>query len=258
MPSLAVVEPQFAINVGYVARAMANFALPNLYIVSGTKPAIDWDEASKFASHGERLIGSMQLVPSISSLHDRYPILIGTTAIRARKKSNVSRTTLDFETFLPTLSRTMGFNRRTKPNAFAKACFVFGRDTTGLTNDELRQCDYVVTITTGSSYQTLNISHAVAIVLYGLKNYLWNSAGSFSKSQDIPKHRQEHEMIVKLFLDLAELSDFQSHKRQKLSETLSRLINRGNPTLRETYLLLGLASKARSRIQQLEKNQVVS
>jgi tRNA/rRNA methyltransferase len=255
LPSVALVDPQFSLNVGYVARVMANFGLENLFIVSGNSSHINWDEATKFASHGQPVVKRIRVVKSIPSLRTRHTILVGTTAIRARKRSNISRTTMDFETFMPTLAKTIGRN----PKGLAKTCFVFGRDTTGLTNEEIRLCDYVVTINTGTEYRTLNISHAVSIVLYEIAKYFRKSKmRNEQNSERLHKHFKEHDMVVKLFLELAEVSDFQAHKRPKLAETLLRIINRGNPSLRETYLLLGLASKAKTRIVQLEKNQASS
>jgi tRNA/rRNA methyltransferase len=253
------VDPQFSLNVGYVARVMANFGLSRLYIVSGDKKQINWDDASKFASHGEPVIRHASFVRDISSLRRKHAILVGTTAIRARKRSNISRTTMDFETFMPILARTMAYHSRNS-RSLSKACFVFGRDTTGLTNDELRMCDYIVTIDTGSTYRTLNISHALSIVLYEIFKFLRAGQAKQNTHRGVEgsSHTKERELVVKLFLELAEASDFQSHKRQKLAETLSRLINRGNPSLRETYLLLGLASKAKTRIINLRKTQASS
>jgi tRNA/rRNA methyltransferase len=251
-PSIALVEPQFAINVGYVARVMANFGFPRLYFVSTTKKQLDFEEASKFAAHGQDVIQQANFVPTIASLRKKHGILVGTTAIRAKRKSNISRTTMDFETFMPTLGRTLG--NYSGSRSLSKVCFVFGRDTTGLTNEELRQCDFGITIETGTLYQTLNISHAASIVLYELSKYLRGAVKQKRSTRESQpqEHLREHALVVKLFLDLAKASDFQLYKRQKLEQSISRLVNRGNPSLRETYLLIGLASKAKSRIRNLE------
>ena len=45
---------------------------------------------------------------------------------------------------------------------------VFGRDTTGLRNEELARCDVVTSIATGTGYRTLNVSHSMSILLYVL------------------------------------------------------------------------------------------
>ena len=45
---------------------------------------------------------------------------------------------------------------------------VFGREGTGLNNHELSLCDAIVTIPASKAYQTLNLSHAAAIIFYEL------------------------------------------------------------------------------------------
>ncbi len=253
MPSVALVDPQFPLNVGYVGRAMANFGVKRLFIVGNNESQIDWDEATKFASHGQDVVKKIQIVKSIDSLRRKHLAIVGTTAIRAKRKSNISRTTMDFDSFLPMLAKTLA--QRSKSYSLAKVCFVFGRDTTGLTNEELRACDYAVTIETGTAYRTLNISHAVSIVLYEASKFLRTKVKNQTENSEIgSSYVKERELLVKLYLELAEVSDFQEYKKQKLAQSLSRLVNRSNPSLRETYLLLGLASKAKSKIVQLQKN----
>ncbi len=145
---------------------------------------------------------------------------------------------------------------KSRPKKKIDACFVFGRDTTGLTNEELRECDYSVTIRTLSDYNTLNVSHAAAIVFYAFVR----AGGLEGTSKEKLKHpldstplssRKERERVVKLFLKLAADSEFQSFKEKLLRETLERVLNRSDPTLRELYLLMGLASKADSKIKRL-------
>ncbi|MGA2876485.1 MAG: hypothetical protein ABSE82_13220, partial [Nitrososphaerales archaeon] len=78
--TLAVVEPEFGLNLGYVARTMANFGLQKLIVVSPKR--LDrkrLDEAKLFASHGKKLIDEIKFVPSMARLREKFPLLIGTT-----------------------------------------------------------------------------------------------------------------------------------------------------------------------------------
>ena len=50
----------------------------------------------------------------------------------------------------------------------AKLVIVLGRDSTGLTNEGLQKCDFVVTIPTSKDYPTLNLAQAAGILLYEL------------------------------------------------------------------------------------------
>jgi tRNA/rRNA methyltransferase len=247
--AVAIVEPEFGINIGYLARAAANFGIERLAIVSKNKlSAKEFSQALLFAAHGRYLFENLKYVTSIQSLKAEFKTLIGTTAIEATRKSNITRRTLGPEECAQTIYRQMGrFSKRKLVH-----CLVFGRDTTGLTNEELRECDYVVTIRTLSEYNTLNVSHAAAILFY-----LFSKTGAaLEKSKTRPiapasSTRKEKERLVSRLLKLAEDANFQSFKQDLLRQSLERLLNRSDPTLREVYLLMGLASKADSQIRRL-------
>lgn len=245
--SLALVEPEYPINVGYVARTMANFGLTDLVIVGKLPNEFDIDVASRFASHGGHIIENLRRLKSLQELKKEFDILIGTTAIAGRRKSNITRKTVGI---------TECTNRVTEIAMGKKnydVCFVFGRDTTGLTNEELRQCDYAATIQTGSDYNTLNVSHAAAIFLFAFCERFRKGSKKTAASSSGNGSRKEKERVLELFAELAELSEFQEFKRDKLREAIARLLNKSDPSLREIYLLMGLASRASSKIKRLNQ-----
>ncbi len=247
--AVVMVEPEFGINLGYLARAAANFGMKRLVVVSSDR--LDSEKLSQallYAAHGRYLVENLKYLPSVSSLKGEFKTLIGTTAIEATRKSNLTRRTL-----APEQCAEMIYNH-TRPSSRTriKNCIVFGRDTTGLTNDELRVCDYVITIRTLSGYNTLNVSHAAAIMFY-LFAKTWASiekAGSGPATVEFSS-RGEKERVVSLFLKLAHDSEFQPFKKDLLQQSLERVLNRSDPTSRELYLLMGLASKADSKIMRL-------
>lgn len=250
---VAIIEPEFGINVGYLARTAANFGINKLLVVSRKKlNQEDFSKGELFAAHGRPLIDSLEYVNSIKALKRRYKLLIGTTAIAGRRRSNLTRKTQSPEECARLVFRRLG--RKAKQDW--EACFVFGRDTTGLTNEELKECDYTLTIKTHSPYQTLNVSHAAAIVFYIFANFA--NSNRFAEQQDRVAEmisaislRRTKDRTVSLFVQLAEASEFQSFKLGLLRETLNRMVNRSDPSLRELYLLMGLASKAKSKITRL-------
>ena len=246
--SVAVVEPEFALNLGYVARCMANFGLEKLYVVSSKKLDKRYlEEASVFASHGSEIIENLRIVKSLSAIGRGSTTLIGTTAVQASRRSNLARRTMSLEECASRVARSLSSGDT------AKACLVLGRDTTGLTNDELKSCDYNMTIRTGSDYNTLNISHAMAIILYEFAKQLKQFQKADARVES--SGRAERERTIRLFEELAAKSDFQRFKSDLLRQTLIRLLGRSDPTLRETYLLMGLASRALSKINRLESRR---
>jgi tRNA/rRNA methyltransferase len=247
--SVALVEPEFSLNIGYVARVMANFGMKHLLIVSQSEIAVDSkSESAKFASHGRAVLENIKYISSFQQLKDQFSLLIGTTAIKGKRKSNITRKTMDAEECAKAVHLNL--------TSLSEACIVLGRDTTGLTNLELSSCDYVLTVDTRANYATLNISHAAAIIFYLFSRELGNSKVNETRlRRNKLIDRPERERVVSLFEELAVASDFQKFKLDKFSETMRRLLNRSNPSLRELYLLMGVASKARTKIGLLESRK---
>ena len=249
--SAAIVEPEHGINVGYLARAAANFGIAELFVVT-PRPlsSPNLSDAKLFASHGRWLIDKMEYVESLEKLRPKFDLLIGTTAIEARRKSNLTRRAIRLETCAKKLA-----TRRERHD-----CFVFGRDSTGLTNDELKLCDYCVTIKTGTEYNTLNVSHAAAIVFYEFSKQqakfvpTGKSRKKLPSSLNRPSTRNERDRAILLFKKLGEEAEFKNYKTGLLQETLKRMFARGEPSMRELYILMGLASKASSKLRRLSKS----
>jgi tRNA/rRNA methyltransferase len=254
--SIAMVEPEHGRNLGYLARAAANFGIEELFVVGPRQlDSGNLSDARIFASHGRWLIDEIQYVESLEKLRHKFALLIGTTAIEARRKSNLIRRTIRLEACAKRLA-----DRGEKPKQ--RDCFVFGRDSTGLTNEELKKCDYCVTIKTGSAYNTLNVSHAAAIVLYEFsRQHSKTSSISNRKTPErIPSSlnrastRKERDLAIFLFEKLGEEAEFKNYKVGLLQETLKRMFARGEPSMRELYILMGLASKASAKLQRLSKS----
>src|ERR1700730_9202398 len=96
--SVAMVEPEHGINLGYLARTAANFGISNLIVVSPSSlDSEKLSDAKLFAAHGRRLIDELQYVRTFDDLRKKFPLLIGTTAIGARRKSNLIRRSMSLE-----------------------------------------------------------------------------------------------------------------------------------------------------------------
>ncbi len=218
--SVTLVEPEYPINVGHVARLLKNFGISRLYLVD---PKVDLRVAGVYASHGADLIQKAGRT-DFGRLRKSHDILVATTAIRAVKRANVVRMVTPLE---EVAKHVRGAD---------SASLVFGRDTTGLTNEELAKCDIVTTIDTGTHYRTLNVSHAVAIILYLLS------------TEHAPMKRVRstgvREMFVKYVQELALLSGLQKHRVEKLREISGKIALKSGLNERELSLLTGLNRKA--------------
>lgn len=230
--SIALVEPKLAINVGYIARLMKNFGLKDLLLI---KPKFDTNKAKVFAMHGKNLLERAQIA-DFSELR-KFNLLIGTTSMRAKSRLNIIRDCITPERLVSILQKD------------SNACIVLGRESTGLTNRELSYCDVVVNIDTLTDYKTLNISHALAIILYEII--------AKGRSRKTAASKSERELLISYALRLAEKSDYPKHKQEMLQTTLKRLLASSSPTSKQAMLLTSLIRDAILAIDRC-LNRIVS
>ncbi|MCP8322635.1 MAG: hypothetical protein L6N96_00445 [Candidatus Methylarchaceae archaeon HK02M2] len=221
--SVALVEPTYEVNAGQVARVMKNFGVDELIFIN---PKLDLSHARKFASHGVDVLYRTKNM-DFEELIRSFDVIVGTTAITCSKSSNILRKALTPKGLAENLESIIG-----------KVCLLLGRESTGLKNEELRLCDLVVSIRTGTDYKTLNISHSLAILLYEL------SKNEISVPEDIAS-KKDKERAISYSIELAKMCGFTKHKIPLLEEAMRRLFGKGKPTPREVYLIMGLLREAK-------------
>jgi TrmH family RNA methyltransferase len=215
-----MVEPRGPVNVGHVARLMQNFGVEKLYLV---KPKADLSVAAVYASHAAGVL-DRAVVTTLAKVRKENGLLVATTAVRATKESNVIR-------------RTVGPDRLHEILSSAgTSSLVFGRDTTGLTNEEIRMCDVTATIDTGQKYRSLNIGHAAAIVLYLASR----GAGGHRSEQG----RKAREVFAQSLYELAGASRLPKHKTRNLLEVGKRIAATSRMTDAQLNLLSGVFRRA--------------
>lgn len=171
MARLAVmmVEPRYGLNIGYVARVMMNFGITEL-IITGIKEVPR--SAYKFASHASDVVKGAKILSFDEGIKG-FDYRIATSA-RASPgwRRPIRRAITPEEAF-----------RRAA--AHESVLLVLGRDTTGLTNEEIAACDELVRIPTDERYPAMNISHSLAVLLY-----IWFRTvrfGSEAKKSPVPR-----------------------------------------------------------------------
>jgi len=140
-------------NIGSAARALKNMGLHDLRVVAPTAPI--GAASAAMAVHGQDVLSSARVYPDLpSALADRT-VVVGTTARRGLYRSE-ARALREESGQLAALSTA---NR---------IAIVFGPEDFGLTNQELKLCQRLVTIPTAPQYPSLNLAQAVMVVAYEL------------------------------------------------------------------------------------------
>lgn len=143
---IVLVRPKEAANIGSVARALKNFGLDDLVLVS-PRCAIG-PRAYALASHAADVLNRTRVVANIGEAVADCTMVLGTTA-RRREAPWRCYTPREAVQELPEQG----------------AAVLFGPEDHGLSNEDLDSCQGLITIPT-AEYASLNLAHAVQIVAY--------------------------------------------------------------------------------------------
>jgi len=226
---VVLVEPESAGNIGAVARSMKNFDLCELYIVNSKTPLTK--EARALAMHGYDVLRKAKKVRTLKQGLRNLNLVIGTSAIVSTSRSNVTRIPIT-----PTeLAKRISANK-------GNVGLVFGRESSGLSNEEMKCCDMMVTIPANNAYNVLNIASAASIIFYELFQTHSIHPGPPLASRKV-KTRLQLE-----FGRLVRKGGVQSHKRILAQRSFRNIISRSFITRREASLLLGVFRRASAKL----------
>jgi TrmH family RNA methyltransferase len=234
---VAVVDPQTPGNVGTIARAMKNFGFADLKLVD--PPELDPDgEAYGFAGHArEDVLPNHDVVSFESLVTDFYTV--GFTAVTNHDGRKHVR--YPFKTPVELHDHLSGLD--------ADVALVFGREDTGLSNEEIVRIDEVCSIPASPEYPVLNLGQAATVALYELRDL------TFDESHH-PDNRHERaderalEGLYDQFDSFLNAIDHPEEKHAKTGRLIRRLLGRAHPTGREVTTLRGLFRQAEGRIER--------
>ncbi|MCJ7505335.1 RNA methyltransferase [Candidatus Bathyarchaeota archaeon] len=232
-----LVEPEHEGNVGSVARAMKNFGFDELWIVN-PKTEIG-SQAKAYASHAFDILQGSRVVRTIDEALEDCNQVVGTTAISGRRSSNVLRTTL-----------SPGEYARLIGSVEERVGLLFGRESLGLSNEELDKCDLLITIPASKEYRTLNVAMACTIMLYELHKHIHHVEKTAQRSDFRTNSR-----LVEYFERLANVVGTPHHRRKLAVRAFRNLISRGLLTKREALLLMGIVRRACSRTRERSESR---
>jgi tRNA/rRNA methyltransferase len=231
---VVLVEPKNSGNVGAVARAMMNFDIQHLYLVN---PCELDNVCYARAMHATKILDNAKTFSCFEDAIKNLDFLAATSSIESKTDKRHLRNPVLLEDFSETIFDVKG-----------KVGLVFGREDYGLFNEEIAACDIMLRIPTSESYLSLNLSHAVTIVLYSI----------YLKKTSIPHHRRvigslEKQKLFEFFAQLLDDIEYQPHKKQHTKIMVKRIMGRAMPSKWEYHTLMGVLSKTLGKIKQKER-----
>tara|TARA_B100001564_G_scaffold356775_1_gene371623 strand:- start:719 stop:1429 length:711 start_codon:yes stop_codon:yes gene_type:complete len=213
-------------NIGSTARAMKTMGLKNLTLVEPKK--FPSDIANAQAVGCIDILDNALISPTLRDALASSKLTIGFSA-RSRK-SNIPSLSIDKLMIL--------LNEYAKENI----SIVFGNEQSGLSNEELQLCNYLVSIPTDSAYTSLNLASSVQIFTYEYFKSR-NTKSLRAKSSDLANHASKLVLIEK-FLYIMEYLDIITNKNKKsLIQNIHIIFNKSNLSENEVNLYLGILSK---------------
>ena len=240
-PKLVLVEPAGPLNVGSVARLCRTYGLEDLRLVA---PRCDplGDEARRMAIKGVPVLQQARVFPSLAAALADCGRVVATSG-RPEGEPLPLEDPDDALAWLLASDQAL-------PSAL-----VFGREDRGLSNDELLQAGRLLQIPTPTPHGSLNLSHAVAVVLHDLHRLARRSspvrqataqAPGMAAVTQAPCSRGVLEAMLndaeELLLEVGFLLPHTAHSRMA---KLRALLQRGQVSAPEVALLRGLVCQLR-------------
>ncbi len=224
-PRIVLVNTSHPGNIGAAARAMKNMGLSELCLVDPQRyPSA---EATARASGADDLLARARCYGTLDEAIADAVLVIGASA---RSRS------LPVPMLDPRACAKLVYEQ---PDAKAVA-ILFGRERTGLSNEELDRCHYLVQIPSNPEYPSLNIAAAVQIIVYELRLLAGHGAHTGQTAIDYATAQQMEQFYDHLEETLVELAFLDPANPKQLMRRLRRLFGRTRPDQNEINILRGI------------------
>ena len=233
---VVLVEPAGPINVGSVARLCENFNVNELRLVS---PKCNYlsQEAKWMAVRGLKILEEAKVYKDLNSALSDCSRIIATCG---RKEHGE----------IPLNSNKDAFCWAFESERQETIALVFGREDRGLSNEELLKANKVISLNTNEHYPSLNLSHAVAIVLHQFHQINEIDLSKINKEISHPANLIKLEDCIKdagnLLLDIGFL--MKNTYKAKMTK-IKQLLIRAEIKDDEVALIRGIISQTRWAIK---------
>ena len=222
---IVLVEPSHPGNIGAAARAMKTMCLDQLVLVRPARyPHAD---ARARASGALDVLDRARVTDSLDEALRGCAVVAGTSARRR-------------ELGPPALAPRECATRLLQTSNKGDMALLFGRERTGLTNEEVERCHFLVRIPANPEYNSLNLAAAVQILAYEML-LAREATPAQVEGETVPATVEEMQGLYAHLESAAVASGFLDPQHPKhLMRRLRHLFNRAQPDAREINILRGL------------------
>ncbi|MCI4365967.1 MAG: RNA methyltransferase, partial [Thermoplasmata archaeon] len=211
---IVLVRPKEDGNVGAVARIGRNFGAERLVLVASR--ARVGPEARRRAMFGLPLLKSAVRARTLEEGVAEADLVVGTTDMSSGRSNTYLRRSVSPERLGEALRSLSG-----------RVALVFGPEDNGLSRSELARCDLLVHIPARREFPTLNLSHAVAVVLYATHRARGPTDPETTPApEELELNGREKELFLERVGQLLGRTRYPPHKRRGLILLFRRVLGR--------------------------------
>ena len=229
-PVVILVEPQLGENIGMAARAMGNFALSRLRIVN---PRDGWPNiaAQRAAAGADHILEGAELFDTVEAAVADCSLLFATTA-RAHDQAK------------PVVGPQVAATEMVGQIAAGGTVgILFGRERSGLENEEVGLANRIITFPVNPGFASLNLAQAVLLI--GYEWFKLATANRLPFAMPERSERASQHQIQAFFENLVrELDSVEflrpAEKRDTMLVNLRNIFTRMDPTKQDMHTLHGV------------------
>jgi len=235
---VVLVETKFSGNIGLVARVMKNLGFEDLRLV---KPRAELNrEAYARAISGSDIIDRSEIHNELYPAIKDCQLVIGTSRRHGVKRKNV----ISPEEMAELIISSLEVNN---------IALVFGSEDTGLSNQDIKYCQWVVGIHPGTKYESLSLSHAVAIILWEINSALRNPRASIVRREKLASSEEMEQMFEHLQEVLTEIDFTRPGDPRRMMLSFRAIFNRAQMSSRDVNIIRGLLRQVNWKIESERK-----
>ncbi|HWR97385.1 MAG TPA: RNA methyltransferase [Candidatus Methanoperedens sp.] len=222
--AIVLVEPREPGNVGATARAMANMGLSRLVLVR--PPPFLVPEAYRMALAAKPILEGALVADDLGAALAGFGYVAGTT----RRGGSGRRGRITPRALAGELAGLGGGD---------DAALLFGREDSGLTNEELQYCQRLVTIPSSAGFGSLNLAQSVLVLAYEVFLACGAAEGAAAGRRRATTVELEN-LYGHMERVLLEIGYLHPENPARMMRVFRRLFGRAGPDEREVRALRGI------------------
>jgi len=220
---VVLVAARNPLNLGAAARAMSNFGFLRLGVVNPYDLAF---REARSAVGASTVLKNAEEYPSVAEAVADCSLVVGTTTLRHRERQH------------PLHRLETGAGRIRTGLASQRVALLFGSEKTGLSNQDLSHCHWLMHIPTREKHPAMNLGQAVAVCLYEIVR---SEKAKIPAGSTDTASAEQLERITAVLLDTLRGSGYLGKNASQASDAkVRRLIRRLQMDAGDAELFLGM------------------